>query len=48
MSYYCHHHGDAADKADVRGHREIAGGENDIPGQIKTNRAGYKMYELIA
>ena len=52
MSCYCHHHGDAADKADVRaqspGHREIAGGENDIPGQIKTNRAGYKMYELIA
>ena len=27
---------------------EIAGGSCDIPGQIKTNRAWHKMYELIA
>ena len=52
MSYFCRHPGDAADIMSESiglssSHQQIAGGEIDIPGQIKTNR-GYKVYELIA
>ena len=52
MSYFCRHPGDAADIMSESiglssSHQQIARGEIDIPGQIKTNR-GYKVYELIA